>query len=652
MPPLNDDIGRSRVSFRRASILNFLNTHKNSKTDSENQEDGNGHDQPESGHQSKSQAAQGWHHHPHHLRHHSAAPPLSSNPVHSGPPQLQLPSWSSNNLQEDRIPTDATSNPAESRSSARDVKLDEPIWRKLFDNDENRRAAARRKKEEEENHVRESRANEAARIIYASCMAGHRVQRRRARARRLMDLAGTVRDGTAVQGERSDAVRRLGRSAEKADPFPDLYWRTWGRAIPPGLEMDPFGEMWEDGVEEKGEQAGRGNFDGTSPPHGGRKRDSVVDGATVDVHAVGIAEQEVLPNWKAPRATTRSTTDRGVSGGDDQGQGNEQSADSCALPTDKAQGVERKRGEVPREHKQAQEPEESEAETAISITEPKQSELPESSTSGQQDPNDEVDAPTRHKAKGKLIDPSFVASNRSEATCHGVQSTRTGSNGEPDGEEPRQSDSLKMRRGDNRRRTLTFGAAGTSGAENSSGIEPASATEPTLGTMPSSVPGLTSTRPTTSNTVSSDASFDISVAAPTARAAGLPPRPPNNSRDSEIPKSDMSTSSSEIYLSGNEGSQMWRRLQSQQAKGSSASASIGNESRFSSRLKPGQSGSKETLPLVRPEPQRPMGVASAGRESEDTADGGRTERGSRRATLRATIRRLFRPSRVDKQRPI
>ncbi|KAL2162810.1 hypothetical protein VTH06DRAFT_6646 [Thermothelomyces fergusii] len=274
MPSLNDRTRRNRVSFRRVSIFNFLSARRNAKNDSENKEDVKDHDKPKSGRESQSQTAQDRHHHPHHLRYHSRAPPLSSNPVHGGEPQLRLPSWSSSNQQEDRIPIGVASSSAESPSSAKHVRLDDATRQKLFANDESRRAAARRKKEREEHGVREVRANEAARIIYASCMAGRRVQKRRARARRLMDPAGTARDGAALRVERSGSgpVSGPDRTAGNADPFPDLYWRAWGHAIPPGLEMDPCGEMWEDVVEEKEKQVGQGGFDGASPSGGGRKR--------------------------------------------------------------------------------------------------------------------------------------------------------------------------------------------------------------------------------------------------------------------------------------------------------------------------------------------------------------------------------------------
>lgn len=103
-----------------------------------------------------------------------------------------------------------------------------------------------------------------------------------------MDRAVMVRDGTALLADRPGPVRILDRSARYMDPFPDLYWRAWGHAIPPRLEMDPCGEIWEDVIEEKGEQVRSEGLDGASPPEGGRRKSAALRRrATRRVQALG-----------------------------------------------------------------------------------------------------------------------------------------------------------------------------------------------------------------------------------------------------------------------------------------------------------------------------------------------------------------------------
>lgn len=124
------------------------------------------------------------------------------------------------------------------------------------------KAAVEERKAEE---VRAFKANEAARIIRASCMAGSRIRKRRHQTKRILEHVSVNerRDGRAVsnnkatttisrsRAHRAEQVRKLGQFSANIDPYPELYWRLWDGDIPAGLEMNPAGELWERGELER-----------------------------------------------------------------------------------------------------------------------------------------------------------------------------------------------------------------------------------------------------------------------------------------------------------------------------------------------------------------------------------------------------------------
>jgi hypothetical protein len=115
--------------------------------------------------------------------------------------------------------------------------------------------------------VRVFKANEAARIIKASCMAGSRIRKRKHVTKRILEHVSVneQRDGRAVnnnkatmsrgRAHRAEQVRKLGQLSANIDPYPELYWRLWDGDIPTGLEMKPTGELWKGGELER---VGRG----------------------------------------------------------------------------------------------------------------------------------------------------------------------------------------------------------------------------------------------------------------------------------------------------------------------------------------------------------------------------------------------------------
>ncbi|KAK3902542.1 hypothetical protein C8A05DRAFT_33750 [Staphylotrichum tortipilum] len=106
--------------------------------------------------------------------------------------------------------------------------------------------------------ARERRANEAARIIRASCEAGERIRRRG--VRRMVLAAGQGgRVGAWAMETDEDLTQRGGKRTHRrgqlafqdlvnwGDPFPALYKDLWVGGIPEDLEFDIKGEKWDDG---------------------------------------------------------------------------------------------------------------------------------------------------------------------------------------------------------------------------------------------------------------------------------------------------------------------------------------------------------------------------------------------------------------------
>ncbi|KAH6840991.1 hypothetical protein B0I37DRAFT_357822 [Chaetomium sp. MPI-CAGE-AT-0009] len=117
---------------------------------------------------------------------------------------------------------------------------------------EDREVVERRKADE----ARAFKANEAARIIRASCMAGARVRKREEGAKRIpgehdgREVAGSASAHGGL-GHRAVQARKLGQFTASIDPYPGLYWCLWDKDIPVGLEIKPAGELWEGGELER-----------------------------------------------------------------------------------------------------------------------------------------------------------------------------------------------------------------------------------------------------------------------------------------------------------------------------------------------------------------------------------------------------------------
>ncbi|KAK4249785.1 hypothetical protein C7999DRAFT_12375 [Corynascus novoguineensis] len=649
MPPSNHGTGRDRKPSRRASILDLFKARKSNRNNNRDQEENNDDDRAESHHQLQTETVDGQHHHAHHRRPQSPALPLSSNPVDGSPPRLQLLPWSNDNLKKGVTRSAAVSNQAKPCCPAADVKLNGTTGRNLsgaggYNGRKNKKATARNKTgedKEEYDSIREAKANEAARIMYASCMAGNRVRKRRGRARRLVDLATTPSRKTEhSQAERNESfdMLLLRRSrAGNTDPFPELYWRAWNKALPLDLEMDRHGEKWEENEQVRGMDL---VVDGSwsSLEHGGKKgANTIMNGTSLNAYVVGVTGQgEVCPKTETSRASIGSAKNRS----------NEQTTGSDAVSADKTKIAEPGRQKASSECGKAEGGKEEENETVSSVVHSKLDGLPDVSTEEKREQGDMSDTVTRDKGKGKLVDSSLKGTASGEAADDRAQSVGNSGDDEPRNDELRHSMPLESRAGPrNQRWTLAFGARG--GSES----EPSSKIEPTAGPGPTSDPRFAATRQTIINTAPRDNPDNILVSPLTARAARLPPRPPNNSRDSKIPKSNISTSSSEAYLSGNEGTPLLKARESEQAEGESISAKMATGSRHEESDRPGPSENERGKLLTRPEPSPVGGDASVGRNIESITEGVQMQRRSRRATLKAAVKWLFKPSRKDKDKP-
>ncbi|KAL2142470.1 hypothetical protein VTI28DRAFT_1118 [Corynascus sepedonium] len=741
MPPSNHGTGRGQKLSRRASILDLFKARKGNRNNNRDQEDNNSDDRAEFHHQLRTETVDSQHHHAHHRRPHSPALPLSSNPVDGGSHQPQLLPWSNDNLQKGATRNAAASDQAKLSCPAMDVKLNETTGRNLlrdgrYNDRKNKKAAARNKTgedKEEYDWIREAKANEAARIIYASCMAGNRIRKRRGRVRRLVDLATTPsRETDHSQVERNEAFDMLLRRshAGNTDPFPELYWRAWNKALPLDLEMDRHGEKWEDNEhvrrkelvgdgsssslddgKKKGASLGRwavrrmqsfslsGLGDGSrewwlpsrleAKSEDGRPRklkkrlgvrkffeDTIMNGTSLDAYVVGVTGQgEVCPKREALRASTGSAKNRS----------NEPTTKSGAVSADKTEIAGPGRQKASSECGNAQGGKEEEKETVSSVVHPKLDVLPDVSTEQKREQGDMSDTVAKDKGKGKLVDPPLKGTASGEAADKRAQSLGNSGDDEPKNDELRHAMPPESRLGPrNHRWALAFGARGSSESEPSSKIES------TAGTGPTSDPGFAATRQIIINTAPRDNPDNILVNPLTARAANLPPRPPNNSRDSKIPKSNISTSSSETYISGNEGTHAIERSQtraarsdistggvtdnpaegsdwplrsstsegtpllkapqSEQAEGESISAKMATGSRHEGSDRPRPSENERgTLP-TRPESQPAGGDASVDRNIDRLTEGVQMQRRSRRATLKAAVKWLFKPSRKDKDK--
>ncbi|KAL2195061.1 hypothetical protein P885DRAFT_62311 [Corynascus similis CBS 632.67] len=709
MPPSNHGTGRGQKLSRRASILDLFKACKGNRNNNRDQEDNNSDDRAKFHHQLRTETVDSQHHHAHHRRPHSPVLPLSSNPVDGGSPQPQLLPWSNDNLQKGATRNIAASDQAKLSCPAMDVKLNETTGRNLlrdgrYNDRKNKKAAARNKtgeEKEEYDWIREARANEAARIMYASCMAGNRIRKRRGRVRRLVDLATTPsRETEHSQVERNEAFDMLLRRshAGNTDPFPELYWRAWNKALPLDLEMDRHGEKWEDNEQVRRKEL-VGDESSSSLDDGGKKGASlgrwavrrmqsfslsglgdgshtIMNGTSLDAYVVGVTGQgEVCPKREASRASTGSAKNRS----------NEPTTKSGAASADKTKIAGPGRQKASSECGNAQGGKEEEKETVSSVVHPKLDVLPDVSTEEKREQGDMSDTVTRDKGKGKLVDSPLKGTASGEAADERAQSLGNSGDYEPKNDELRHAMPPESRLGPrNHRWTLAFGARGSSESEPSSKIES------TAGTGPTSDPGFAATRQTIMNTAPRDNPDNILVNPLTAGAANLPPRPPNNSRDSKIPKSNISTSSSEAYLSGNEGTHAIERSQtraarsdistggvtdnpaegsdwplrsstsegtpllkapqSEQAEGESISAKMATGSRHEGSDRPGPSENEGgTLP-TRPEPQPAGGDASVDRNIDRLTEGVQMQRRSRRATLKAAVKWLFKPSRKDKDK--
>lgn len=99
-----------------------------------------------------------------------------------------------------------------------------------------------------ERRIRAARANEAARIIVASCRAGQRVAKRRERAREPAQhgIRGRTRLRPWGQKETIKLTPAFDKLWRKGNIFRDEYRKLWGGKIPFGLEMKKQGERWSD----------------------------------------------------------------------------------------------------------------------------------------------------------------------------------------------------------------------------------------------------------------------------------------------------------------------------------------------------------------------------------------------------------------------
>lgn len=94
-----------------------------------------------------------------------------------------------------------------------------------------------------ETKIRTRKAEEAARIMIASCRTGAKLQKRKLRKLQLQQQQ--KRRSSVEYGEpRIRAKPTFQEIMRNSDPFPMFYRNTWGGLLPKDLEINPQGEKW------------------------------------------------------------------------------------------------------------------------------------------------------------------------------------------------------------------------------------------------------------------------------------------------------------------------------------------------------------------------------------------------------------------------
>ncbi len=97
---------------------------------------------------------------------------------------------------------------------------------------------------ETEATIRERRANEAARIIVASCRTGAKLAKRKLRTRQRRELGETGHG--QPKGVPHKSQEKINDSVNNRDPYPAFYYNLWRREVPDDLEIHRHGERWAD----------------------------------------------------------------------------------------------------------------------------------------------------------------------------------------------------------------------------------------------------------------------------------------------------------------------------------------------------------------------------------------------------------------------
>jgi hypothetical protein len=113
-------------------------------------------------------------------------------------------------------------------------------------------------------------ANEAARILCASCYAGAKIaetedpklkkkQRKEPREKKHKTwTAGDVQAAKREQQEKEGRRMTFEEFMDIVDPYPRQFWNVWGKKVPTNLQVYSFGEQWGEGQGgEKGDGGGK-----------------------------------------------------------------------------------------------------------------------------------------------------------------------------------------------------------------------------------------------------------------------------------------------------------------------------------------------------------------------------------------------------------